>query len=522
MMGHHQDDNVETTLWRLCSRARGAGLAGIPQVARIPECHGLHGVSESGSSFTLSGLRKSTSASGMDIRINNRGEIDLEQKNQHHSNDQNPISTGGITLYRPLLSFPKSQFLATCHEHDVPFVTDPTNFDPTLTPRNAIRSLLASNQLPRALQSTSILSLIKKSQNLLKESRESSNGLLRGCKLLDFKLTTGVAVIQFPSSSKITEETTARKTKSPHQRHHQIQTMTLRRITELISPFPENHFPLRSFENFTDRAFPTITTAAAAVSTVSSGESLSPSSSSKSKATKRQTFTLGGVMLQPLQWKSPSTATTSTEHDNNNNDSGNDNIWLLSRQPFMRGRLPILHLEIPISSSPSTTTISTNPQNEHKHNHPRSSLSYTPWALWDNRYWFRFAISQKREYYNTSEAKCLSMVIRPLQQSDIRRIRGFLSSSTGKVGRAVKVRDHPIWMRLSEALSREAPGQSRFTLPVLAVKCQESAEERVLALPTMDLPLPVSVSLPGNKWPWEIHWEWMYKMIDDQTVKSIS
>lgn len=114
------------------------------------------------------------------------------------------------------------------------------------------------------------------------------------------------------------------------------------------------------------------------------------------------------------------------------------------------------------------------------------------------------------------------MVIRPLQQSDIRRIRGFLSSSTGKVGRAVKVRDHPIWMRLSEALSREAPGQSRFTLPVLAVKCQESAEERVLALPTMDLPLPVSVSLPGNKWPWEIHWEWMYKMIDDQTVKSIS
>lgn len=513
-MGHHQDDNVETTLWRLCTRARGAGLAGIPQVARIPECHGIYGVSESGSLFTLSELKKNTPGSGTGIRINKRSEIDLEH-NQRHPNGQIPISTGGIALCRPLLSFPKSQFLATCHQHDVPFVTDPTNFDPKLTPRNAIRSLLASNQLPRALQSTSILSLIKKSQDLLKESRELSNGLLRRCKLLDFRLTTGVAVIQFPSR-KMEEALPARKTKNPLQQRHQIQTMTLRRITELISPFPENHFSLRSFENFTDRVFPTTTNAVSAVSSEES--SLSPSSS-KIKAPKQQTFTLGGVMLQPLQWKSSSTA---TEHHNNNNDNGNDNIWLLSRQPFMRGRLPILHLGTPFPS-PSTTNSPTNPQNEHKHNLLSLSLSYTPWTLWDNRYWFRIAISPDpgRKYDSTSEAKSLPVIIRPLQQSDIRRIRDLLSSSTDEIGRVVKVRDHPIWMHLTETLSREAPGQSRFTLPVLAVKCPEFAEERVLALPTMSLRLPVSVSLLGNE-PWEIHWEWMYKMIDDQTVKSMS
>lgn len=53
LMGHHQDDTVETTLWRLCTGAKGAGLAGIPEVTRIPECHGIYGVSESGSSYTI-------------------------------------------------------------------------------------------------------------------------------------------------------------------------------------------------------------------------------------------------------------------------------------------------------------------------------------------------------------------------------------------------------------------------------------------------------------------------------------
>ena len=170
MMGHHQDDNVETTLWRLATGARGVGLAGIPQVARIPECHGLYGVSGSGGSVTLS-----------------RPEPEQEQKNQ--------ISTGGISICRPLLSFPKTHILATCHEHHIPFVNDPTNFDPTLTPRNAIRSLLSSNRLPRALAPPSILSLIKTSRALIRDSVDLSNGVLGCCRLLEFNLSSGTMVV---------------------------------------------------------------------------------------------------------------------------------------------------------------------------------------------------------------------------------------------------------------------------------------------------------------------------------------
>ncbi|KAL3264478.1 hypothetical protein ABHI18_000693 [Aspergillus niger] len=168
LMGHHQDDNVETTLWRLCTGARGAGLAGIPAVTRIPECHGLFGVAESGSSMTL--LKPGNS--DYRIKTTNTNELKLTgsslNTDQHQQTKYN-IATGGISITRPLHAFPKRSLLATCKANKIPYVEDPTNFDPTLTPRNAIRSLLAEKKLPRALREESILSLMRKSNMLLRE-----------------------------------------------------------------------------------------------------------------------------------------------------------------------------------------------------------------------------------------------------------------------------------------------------------------------------------------------------------------
>lgn len=462
MMGHHQDDNVETTLWRLSTGARGVGLAGIPQVARIPECHGIYGVSGSGGeSVTLSGP---------------------EPKHR--------ISTGGISICRPLLSFPKTHILATCHEHNIPFVNDPTNFDPTLTPRNAIRSLLSSNRLPRALAPPSILSLIKTSRALIRDSVDLSNAVLGRCRLLEFNLISGTMVVQFPNPS--SAEAEAKATASIPK--NQIRAMALRRITELISPFPDNEFPLRSFEKFTDRLFP------------------SPTSTSSPSEAKRQTFTLGGVMFKPLQ-----------QNSNRNNASAEDNTWFLSRQPFMRHRIPFINLDIPI---PSTSTSPPNPQNYHDQQSqltPQEPTKYTPWILWDDRYWFRCCTSLPLSKGNNNpetESHQYNMTIRPLQQSDLHHLRRSLfpldSEHQHQPTRKAKTDQDTVWTRLMDMLSRNAPNQSRFTIPVLEAVNSEGEGEQLLALPTMDFRFPS----PSGSIP-EIKWEWMYKMIDHETVKSM-
>lgn len=421
LMGHHQDDNVETTIWRLCTGARGAGLAGIAAVANLPECHGLYGVSGSGSFFTLSSLGYR-------------------------------VSTGSIKVCRPLLGLPKKYLLETCHEHSVPFVEDPTNFDPTLTPRNAIRSLRSENRLPRALGAESILSLIRKSRALVDTSVRLSDEVLARCNVLRLDLAAGWMVIRFPPQGQGAAISS-----------HQVLTVALRRITEFISPFPDAHFPLKGFEGFTERMFPR-----------------------SSIADSRQSFTLGGIMFQP-----------SSEPTGENPDNGNT-TWLLTRQPFMRHRLPNTDFSVPVS--------------------PVEHRGYTQWTLWDNRYWIRIGAhhhhyhqqkqqQQRQQRANTSH---IPIKLRPLHPKDIQRLRAHFPKSKP---------EHPVWSNLSERLSRDAPGSARFSLPVLVTTGDAvgiDMDEVLLALPTLGIKLPVS-----ERWPWDIYWEWMFKEIDRATLTSM-
>lgn len=453
LMGHHQDDNVETTLWRLCTGSRGAGLAGIPAVANIPECHGLYGVSGSGSYFTLEGF-------GADRwRVTATGEV----ADSYHPKIMREyrVSTGSITVCRPLLALPKRYLLETCREHSVPFVEDPTNFDPTLTPRNAVRALRSECRLPRALGTQSVLSLIDKSRALLDTSARLSDDVLATCNILRLDLAAGWMVIRFPSEEK-----------APNS--HQILTVALRRITELISPFPDAHFPLKSFAGFTERVFPSSTTVG------------------KGAKDSRQSFTLGGVMFQPLRY-TPGTSTEEPTPDGNS-------TWLLTRQPFMRHRLPSIDFTVPVSSAAD------------------QDRKYTQWTLWDNRYWVRIGAHRHRHRHldtNTTSTSTshIRITIRPLQPKDIQRLRShFPKSKRGP--------EHLVWTHLSERLSRDSPGSARFTLPVLVaardttrIEEEEEEEEKevLLALPTLGIRFPVVE-------PWEMHWAWMYKEINRATV----
>ncbi|THC97886.1 hypothetical protein EYZ11_002637 [Aspergillus tanneri] len=544
LMGHHRDDNVETTLWRLSSGARGAGLAGIPPVARIPECHGIYGVSESGSAVVLQ-PRQDVSSTGW---CSTPEQTSRATDDSHKTTTPHPkiyMSTGGILICRPLLSFPKANLLATCHENQVPYVSDPTNFDATLTARNAIRSLLSSNRLPRALQPPSILSLVRNSQVLLQETTDLSNQLLQQCKILDINLTTCTLILKFPhplstptstsSSTNPQSHSTAR-----HHKTHQIQTLTLRRITELISPFPENHFPLRSFEHFTSRVFPAPSTRNP-ITTIST----------------RQTFTLGGVMFQPLD-RNPTQLTQGdstiadgyqSHHHNNENDSDNNhnqnynynghgNIWLLSRQPFIRNRLPTLHFDVHVHVPKQHPTLATSPsQSEIQTQCPSTDPKYTPWRLWDERYWFRFSVilgstdslQDYPGYENIidtiSGMEKIPLVVRGFQKSDLAFIRQIANerpryrSRHGNMSR--RANKDPELDLLTQRLSREAPGQTRFTLPLVSITegFRDLDRDLPLALPTMNMWLPGMHDFLRTLGPWRIQWEWMYKMVDTEPLK---
>ncbi|KAL2864683.1 tRNA lysidine(34) synthetase [Aspergillus lucknowensis] len=546
LMGHHQDDNVETTLWRLASGSRGAaGLTGIPALARIPECHGLYGVSGSGDDVTVHPDEFLVSDS------------DTGEQRSRSLGDGGPvsISTGGILICRPLLSFRKSSLVATCRENRVSFVEDPTNSDPALTPRNAIRSMLSTDVLPRALRNPSIIELIHRSQARVSDSHRISDEILKEqCRLLDLSFASGSLEVEFQPPSQSSEshpdpapEPSLSKERGQGQGQEQnlspqclqeIQALTLRRITEFISPFPENHFPLSSFVHHTSRLFPPHTTPASS-SLGSPSTSLSSPDLEKWPA-ERKSFTVGGVFFQPLPASKPSRHTTSdTISSTGSSDTSptRGNKWLLTRQPYMRHRSPILRLPpqpLPLPRYPQPGQEPLQEQKQTQEQHLDLEKFYSPWNLWDSRFWIRVAVIPRAPGpgtgdigltgHDTQSHEEVRVVIRPLDQSDLAVIRQMEGAGkrgkkqqqpSGREGTA-SVYDKAnldVGAFLAE-LGRRAPGQSRFTVPVIAIEEDGCEKGRPVVLPTMDLMLPDPIPKA-----WTIRWEWKYKTIDLESLR---
>lgn len=415
------------------------------------------------------------------------------------------VASPGIFICRPLLHFTKASLLATCHKNNVPYVSDPTNFDPTLTPRNAIRSFRTSKSLPRALESQSILSLIKSSQDLLHRSSELSDSLLSSqCQILDFNARAGSAVIRFLEASPASMDPQLATLSA--QQTRQVQTLVLRRITELVSPYPDSHFPLRSYEPFVSHMFPD------AEDDKDARVASTPDGAPRSK----QSFTLAGVMFQRLanQTTAPVSGTEVKA-----TQAGGDNIWVLSRQPFMKDRDPVTQLSV----SPAG--------------------NFTPWFLWDNRFWMRMRLVPSEAGRDPSELGArLSQVpitIRPFHKLDVERVRRDTVNSRpqGEKRNSVVEREIPgTFEKLKACLSAEAPSQMRFTLPVVSreginSKPGKPLDQKVrqqLALPTLDYRLSAhsaeyasesEVELVHLRWRWKLKWQWMYKMIDTEALR---
>ncbi|KAJ7481146.1 PP-loop family-domain-containing protein [Mycena galericulata] len=112
-LGHHGDDQVETSLMRLGRGTTEIGAGGMRRCRRW-------GMGANGGESTL-------------------GWVGMEGMKRW--------------IVRPLLDVAKDRILVTCDENNLEYITDSTNFQPELTLRNAIRYMLSKNTLdPKSIE----------------------------------------------------------------------------------------------------------------------------------------------------------------------------------------------------------------------------------------------------------------------------------------------------------------------------------------------------------------------------------
>lgn len=431
LVAHHEDDQAETVLLRLVNGHKGMGLQGMKATAEIPECWGMHGVSQSRAENIMA--KQKTGQRHMDSNIveNDYRLVGLE--------------SGGLTVHRPLLSFPKGRLKMTCRAMGIQWVEDETNHDPTITPRNAIRHLLASDRLPLALQKPSLLALAKTTQEKLKEREARANSLFLNCDIIRFDLRSGRLLVRVPLGT-ISTKHVPDKYRNKHLIRCQYNAgLLLRKLTELVSP--RDIVSLQKLESVAKAIFPDLKDPCdqnGGSATVQANSSLPAS------------LTACGVQFRRLESTGAETPHTWSRLDPKY-------IWELTRQPYPASiNLPTIYI-------------------------PPTSLSPThqaPFHLWDGRYWIRVPNPTPNTH---------TLLIRPFQPSDLQPFQLSLPPARRT--------------DLTNLLKMSAPGKVRWTLPAIAILEEGDGliegRGRVIALPTLGL---VAEGWEGHV-SWEIRYK---------------
>lgn len=467
--GHHRDDQHETVLMRLLSGHGYRGLQGMHKANSIPECYDIDGAYKSGLlddqlrkhpylKFSPAGremralrsrLRLESTLPGFDQFRSYLGVNDLSAQfpgHLHHDFDPNlpylpplNIEDGGITVYRPLLDFDKSRLIATCEANRITWFEDPTNADPTLTTRNALRRLCREHQLPKALQKSSIIALAARlRQRVREEEAEASRILAHQATIVDFDPNVGSLVVDLPSlnigRSIRRHHNKMALSEARRGRQRILAAIVTRKIINFVTP--DNHLPrISNLENTLRRLFPLL---------------YEDDPTLLLGGKERKGFSIAGVQFDPV----PSYKSTR---------------WFLSRAPFSSNHLRM------VTESPEVIGGISWRKNDGLL--PWQALNGAGWRTlkvahqWDGRFWIRLSSCDRR----------LRLHLLPFMASHSKEFKASLSSKE----RA----------RFEKLLRYHAPGKVRYTLPgVYSVQRQRRCGDvdneppqrmRLLALPTL-------------------------------------
>lgn len=419
LLAHHNDDQAETVLMRLALGHKGPGLQGMPSQAHIPECWGVHSVSRSGNYESVA------------LRLDRLKEKDPSSPKvaflMQALARQQIFEEGGVKIMRPLLEFSKARLIETCRARNLDWEEDKTNQDTWRTPRNSIRALLSSAQLPQALQKDSMLQLAKQKSDLLAKSSATAKRIDACCEILLFDIRCGGIVVRLPISTINTDAV-----RGPGGRYKQnarvSAMMLLRKFVQNITPYED--VSLQSLGHAVLSIFP----------------SLNDEDTLADRALPPTNFTVGGVQFQRLHCP---LATPRSDLDPPISGRWKDLdpvfVWSLTRQPFSKAPLSLV-VQPPAKSESSVADI---------------SPSWSSWQLWDGRYWIRILNGYAQP-----------LIVRSFQPSDLKYLRSTLSRQ--------RYKDFHRFLHLA------APGKVRWTLLAIAeIEDESSPLGRLCALPTL-------------------------------------
>jgi tRNA(Ile)-lysidine synthase len=215
LLGHHQDDAVETTLMRIANGYRFNYGLNTSLPSNLPACEGIYGLHKSGAPLDFDSS-STTITQSMGVR---------------------GFEAPGIKVLRPMLTFPKQRLVETCRQNSLPWLEDASNSDKTLTSRNAIRSLIANDNasvLPVALRTPSLLAFATRAAATRQEYEDLAEKLVQEC-VIKFDPQCGVLYVKALTRTGL-EAIVAKELSGDSAQCDMVAACLLKRLLEIISP----------------------------------------------------------------------------------------------------------------------------------------------------------------------------------------------------------------------------------------------------------------------------------------------
>ncbi|KAL8907355.1 MAG: hypothetical protein Q9207_001473 [Kuettlingeria erythrocarpa] len=447
---------------RLVEGYQGEGLRGFSNAVPIPHCHSVYGASRSGGrDYERTREEEDQTAKARDVR-------DLQEPlSPMEEYRKGGFEYGGVRIYRPLMEYRKQELEATLNRAGVPWVTDPTNTDPTLTARNTVRHLMQRRLLPQAIDSgmghqPSALKIAANTIRCRHQRRDQeAEALFQACDVTTFNARSGHLEVRLPLSTALSSPDVCRL--SEDQQRVEIEFIGARLVRLLLNIVsPKDVISLQTLEAITDAMF--------GISQKDPYAYLFPGVTASGEWAEPPPLklTAGGVLGERV--KTPSQVLPLAGVQPSILDP--EYVWRLSRAPYVK-QLPEPSCVVPAAApgtqvraeeQPSSTGhsgLGYSTEKSAREGLSHDDLSREPeWQLWDNRYWI--------QVFNQTDKP---LIICPFSADRALRLRRTIKANS----------DTESWWRLKRGLRYCGPPQARNTIPAIV-----DEEDNVLALPTID------------------------------------